>query len=81
MERDTEVLLRSVLALPQAERSEFAGRILESLEPPPESSVEEAWRAEVASRVAALDAGEVETVPWADVRDRLLVKLSERRGA
>ena len=81
MGRDTELLLRKALALPQAERSEIAGRLLESLEPPPEAGVEEAWREEVAARVAALDAGEVETVAWDEVRDRLLVKLSERRRA
>jgi putative addiction module component (TIGR02574 family) len=80
MGHDAELLLRSALALPQAERSEIAGRLLESLEPPPETSVEEAWRVEVAARVAALDAGEVETVPWEEVRNRLLEKLSERRG-
>jgi putative addiction module component (TIGR02574 family) len=80
MERHAEVLLKDALALPQAERSEIAGRLLESLEPPPETSVEEAWREEVAARVAALDAAEVETVPWEEVRDHLLEKLGERRG-
>jgi putative addiction module component (TIGR02574 family) len=81
MGQDAELLLRSALALPQAERSEIAGRLLESLEPPPEVGVEEAWREEVAARVAALDAGEVKTIAWEEVRDRLLVKLSERRRA
>jgi len=76
MGRDAELLLRSALALPQTERSEIAGRLLESLEPPPDSGVEEAWRQEVAVRVAALDAGEVETVPWEEVRDRLFEKGS-----
>ena len=81
MGRDAEILLRSALALPQKERSELAGRLLESLEPAPETGVEEAWRQEVAARVAALDASEVETVAWEEIRDRLLVKLSERRRA
>ncbi len=81
MGRAAEALLRNVLTLPHAERSEIAGRLLESLEPPPEASAEKAWREEVAARVAALNAGEVETVPWEEVRDRLLVKLGERRTA
>jgi hypothetical protein len=41
--------------------------------------VETEWRREVAARVAALDAGGVETTPWEDIRDRFLAKLSERR--
>jgi putative addiction module component (TIGR02574 family) len=81
MGRDAKILLKGVLALPRTERSEIAGRLLESLEPPPETGVEQAWREEVAARVAALDAGEVETVAWEEVRDRLFMKLSERRSA
>lgn len=33
-----------------------------------------------ALRVAAVDSGNVETVPWADVRDRLFARLGERRA-
>lgn len=41
--------------------------------------VETEWRREVEARVAALDAGGVETTPWEDIRDRFLARLSERR--
>ena len=79
MQRNVQTVLKDAMALPAAERAEIAGTLLESLEPPPEAGIEEAWRAEVAARVAALDAGEVETIPWEEVRSRLLLKLSERR--
>jgi len=41
-----------------------------------EANIEAAWRQEVAARLAALDAGEATTIPWSEVRDRLLAKLS-----
>jgi putative addiction module component (TIGR02574 family) len=81
MERNAEALLRKALALPEADRANLAGALLESLEPPEDIEVEAAWREEVAARVAALDAGEVETVPWEEVRDRLFARLRERRAS
>jgi hypothetical protein len=43
----------------------------------PEADVELAWRREVAARVAALDAGEIETIAWEEVRRRLLLRVRE----
>jgi len=77
--RRAETLLREALTLPEDERAEIVGGLLESLEPAPEVDVETAWRQEVAARVAALEAGGVMTTPWEDIRDRFLARLSERR--
>lgn len=74
-----EILLQEALSLSDNERAEIAGALLESLEPVPEADVETAWRQEVAARVAALEAGEVTTTPWQEIRDRFLARLSERR--
>lgn len=71
-----EAILKKALELTDQERAELAGALLESLEPPADSSIEAAWRAEVARRVAELEAGAVETVPWVEVRDRLYARLS-----
>lgn len=79
MTRNAETVLREALTLPEKERAEIAGALLESLEPAREAGVEAAWRQEVAARVAALEAGEVETTPWEEVRQGLLARLSERR--
>lgn len=75
-------VLRQALSLSQEERAELAGALLDSLEPAtePTSDIEKAWRQEVASRVAALDAGQVETVAWDEVRDRMFSRLGERRA-
>lgn len=77
--RRAETLLQEVLSLPDNERTEIAGALLESLEPAPEVDVETAWRQEVAARVAALEAGAVTTTPWEEIRDRFLARLSEQR--
>ena len=79
MRQRAENVLREALTLPEEERTEIAGVLLESLEPViPEPGVEEAWRREVAARVAALDAGGVQTTEWGEVRQRLLKRLGER---
>lgn len=79
MTRNAKTVLQEALTLAEQDRAEIAGALLESLEPPPEVDVESAWRQEVAARVAALDAGEVETTSWESVRDRFLARLSEKR--
>jgi len=80
MERNAEAVLKKALTLSEVDRAEVAGALLNSLEPEEEADIESAWRQEVAARVAALDAGEVETIPWGEVRDRLVARLSERRA-
>ena len=52
---------------------------MESWELEPEGDVEAAWRQEVADRVAALEAGNIEMTPWEEIRDGFLSRLSERR--
>jgi putative addiction module component (TIGR02574 family) len=80
MTQHAETVLQEALTLSEAERAKIVDALLESLEPLlPEADVEEAWRQEIAARVAAADAGEVETTSWEDVRNRLLARLSERR--
>jgi len=79
MDRNAETVLKEALTLSETDRAEVAGALLNSLEPVEEVEIESAWRQEVAARVAALDGGEVETIPWTDVRDRLLARLSAHR--
>ena len=57
-------------------RAALAGLLIESLEGEPDLGVEAAWAAEIQRRVAELDAGTVESVPWEQVRQRLLDRLN-----
>lgn len=77
MTRHAEDVLQAALTLREEERVEIVGALLENLESSTDSDVENAWRQEVAARVAALDAGEIETIPGSEVRDRLRTRLGE----
>ena len=79
MRQHAETVLQEALKLPEQERTEIVSALLESLEPEPEANVEAAWRQEVAARVEALNAGEVEMTPWEEIRNGFLARLSERR--
>lgn len=67
----TELFKRASI-LSEKERATLAGLLIESLESEIDPEVEEAWRVEIERRLAALDAGTVETVPWEKVRAELL---------
>jgi len=43
----------------------------ESLEPPPEPDVDEAWAAEAERRWREIESGAVDTIPWEEVRAKL----------
>jgi putative addiction module component (TIGR02574 family) len=79
MTRHATNVLKEALSLPEEERTEIVGALLESLEPSAEEDVDTAWRREVAARMAAVDAGEVKTIPWDEVRDEMFARLSARR--
>jgi putative addiction module component (TIGR02574 family) len=68
-------LFRTALELDETERAELAALLLESLEADSDTGVDAAWRIEVERRMKELDSGDVETVPWAEVRKRLFQGL------
>jgi len=70
-------MLREALSLPEQERAEMSVALPERLESL--FDVQVAWRQEVAARIAARDAGEVETTSWEQIRDRFLARLNEQR--
>lgn len=53
--------------LPPAERARLAEILLKSLQEPPLSEIEAAWRQEIEQRVAAYERGETNTYPAEDV--------------
>lgn len=65
-------LLRQALQLEPKARAELAALLLDSVQAEPKEDVDSAWAAEVAGRVRELESGSVATIPWEDVRDRLL---------
>lgn len=62
---------REASDLPERDRATLAGLLIESLDPQDDSEVEVTWEREIERRVAELDDGSVETVPWEEVRRQL----------
>jgi len=67
----TELFQRASI-LSEQERATLAGLLIESLESEVDPDVEEAWRVEIERRLAELDSGAVETVPWEVLKAKLL---------
>jgi putative addiction module component (TIGR02574 family) len=64
-------LLEEALKLPPDERAALADSLLRSLESSVDPVVDSAWRAEIARRVADLDAG-APTIPWTQARAEIM---------
>jgi putative addiction module component (TIGR02574 family) len=78
MSKDVTALFRDASELSERDRATLAGLLIESLEADAEPDVEAAWSDEIKRRVADIDAGNVETIPWEEVRRRLLDRLNAR---
>lgn len=70
-----EDLYRKAMSLDERERAALAARLIESLDTEVEQGVEPAWLIEVERRMEELDSGKVQSVPWDELRTRLLGKL------
>jgi putative addiction module component (TIGR02574 family) len=78
MSRTFTEVWKEAADLSEADRAALAGLLIESLEGEPDHDVEAAWAAEIERRVADLDSGRVQGIPWEQVRQRLLDKLNAR---
>jgi hypothetical protein len=69
-------IFSAALALPEAERLELASHLIASVEGPADPDWEEAWIDEIGDREqqSAREPGS----PWADVRGRVLDRLTRR---
>jgi putative addiction module component (TIGR02574 family) len=72
MTDETQRLLVEALKLPTEGRAALAGSLLESLDDEVDLDAEAAWATEIAKRVAELEHGSVDTIPWAEARRRIV---------
>jgi putative addiction module component (TIGR02574 family) len=71
-----EDLFAKAVTLPEDDRAELAALLLDSLEEEArDEDVEAAWAAEVQRRMAAYRAGNVQTIGWSELRERLHPRL------
>jgi putative addiction module component (TIGR02574 family) len=59
------------MRLDPRERATLLRLLIEALDAETDDGVEEAWRVEIERRVAELDSGSVDLIPWEEVRARL----------
>jgi putative addiction module component (TIGR02574 family) len=71
MARSAQELFEEAMSLDPQERATLMRLLIEALDPEAEPGVEDAWRVEIERRMAELDSGSVETIPWEEVRARL----------
>jgi putative addiction module component (TIGR02574 family) len=64
-------IYQTALALPETERAELIGALLDSLDREVEEGVEEAWRVEIDRRARELESGAVQSIPWDVVKEPL----------
>jgi len=64
-------IIKEALDMPENERARIAESLISSLHKQPSREIDEAWHKEIERRVREIDSGEVEYIPWEDVRNRL----------
>jgi len=78
MAEDVSELLKKAMALPTEARAALAGQLLDSLDQTIDTTAEAEWEKEIERRVAQLESGSVQTIPWTEIRRRLSDKLAPR---
>ncbi|HEX3584079.1 MAG TPA: addiction module protein [Thermoanaerobaculia bacterium] len=77
MTRTLQEIYRDAAQLPDRERAELAGMLLDSLDDEPDPGVEAAWAEEVERRIRQVDSGEVKLIPWEQVRAELFARAND----
>ena len=71
MAKSARELFEEALKLEPEERATLMRLLIESVDAEAEDGVEDAWRVEIERRMAELDSGTVQTIPWEELRARL----------
>jgi putative addiction module component (TIGR02574 family) len=70
MMQEARELLKKALALPDKERADLAGSLIQSLDDTVDEDAEAAWQEEIVRRVEEARSGKVKTTSWNDVRQK-----------
>jgi putative addiction module component (TIGR02574 family) len=68
MMQEAQELLKKALALPDKERADLAGNLIDSLDDTVDEDAEAAWQTEIVRRLEEVRSGKVKTTSWDDVR-------------
>jgi putative addiction module component (TIGR02574 family) len=75
MNTEANNLFDQALSLSDSDRAALAASLIRSLETESDSDAEEHWKSEVERRIAEIENGDVELVPW----DEVMAKLKSRQ--
>jgi len=64
MIQEAQELLKKALALPDKERADLAGSLIESLDNTVDEDAEAAWQEEILRRLEEVRSGKVKTASW-----------------
>ena len=70
MAETAEDLLKKALALPEHERAQLAGNLLESLDTAVDENVDAAWQQVIARRLEEVNSGKVKTIPSSEAQKK-----------
>ena len=71
MEKAARQLFEEAMKLDPEERATLMRLLIESVDAEAEDGVEDAWRVEIERRMAELDSGTVQMIPWEELRAQL----------
>ena len=72
MNSKLETLIAAAMELSDRDRLHLACVLLDSVDPPHKARTEEEWEAEIKRRCHEIDTGKAKTIPWPEVRRKLL---------
>jgi len=69
--RVVDQIIGNALKQPETDRARIAEALIASLDAPADRNIELAWQTEIDKRLREMDSGDVNCIPWEEVRDRL----------
>jgi putative addiction module component (TIGR02574 family) len=79
MTHSVEEIYAEAVELGESDRAALAGLLLNSLEPPADDRLDEAWVKEIKRRIRSLESGEATEVSWEEARARLWARFNNNR--
>ena len=78
MMQDAQELVKKALALPDKERADLAGSLIDSLDDTVDENAEAAWQEEIVRRLEIVQSGKLKTTSWDEVRQKGRTLLRNR---
>ena len=78
---DFETVLSAARQLPDKDRLRLIDALWDSVPADADLPFSDEWTREIERRVAELDGGTTQTVPWAQIRDEAMGRLGHAKGS